>query len=38
MTKVYEFSEFERDDLVYNFATLNSEDVEDKQKVWAIYG
>lgn len=32
MTKVYEFSEFERNDLVYNFATLNSTDVEDKQK------
>jgi uncharacterized membrane protein YukC len=32
MTKVYEFSEFERNDLVYNFATLTNEEVLDKQK------
>lgn len=32
MTKVYEFSEFERTDLVYNFATLTNEEILDKQK------
>jgi NADH-quinone oxidoreductase subunit I len=32
MTKVYEFSEFERYDLVYNFATLTNEEILDKQK------
>ncbi len=32
MTKVYEFSEFERNDLIYNFATLNNDDVKDKQQ------
>lgn len=32
MTKVYEFSEFERNDLVYNFSTLNNADVQDKQQ------
>lgn len=32
MTKVYEFSEFERNNLVYNFATLTNEEILDKQK------
>ena len=32
MTKVYEFSEFERNDLIYNFATLNNADIQDKQQ------
>ncbi|MCB0730302.1 MAG: NADH-quinone oxidoreductase subunit I [Ignavibacteriae bacterium] len=32
MTKVYEFSEFERDNLIYNFATLTMDEVTDKQK------
>jgi hypothetical protein len=37
MTKVYEFSEFGRDDLIYNFATLTSEEIEDKQKKYEIF-
>lgn len=37
MTKVYEFSEFERDDLIYNFATLSNSDVEDKQKKFDVF-
>lgn len=37
MTKVYEFSEFERNDLVYNFATLTSQEIEDKQKKYDIF-
>jgi NADH-quinone oxidoreductase subunit I len=37
MTKVYEFSEFERSDLMYNFATLNSSEVEDKQKKYEVF-
>ena len=32
MTKVYEFSEFGRDDLIYNFATLTREEIEDKKQ------
>lgn len=31
MTDVYEFSEFERKDLVYNYATLTSVEVEEKK-------
>lgn len=37
MTKVYEFSEFGRDDLIYNFATLTSDEIEDKQKKYEIF-
>ena len=37
MTKVYEFSEFERADLIYNFATLSNADVEDKQKKFDVF-
>lgn len=37
MTKVYEFSEFERDDLIYNFATLSNSDIEDKQKKFDVF-
>ena len=37
MTKVYEFSEFERDELVYNFATLTTEDIEDKKKKLDVF-
>ena len=37
MTKVYEFSEFERNDLVYNFATLTANEVEDKQKKFDVF-
>lgn len=32
MTKVYEFSEFDRGELVYNFATLTNDEVLEKQK------
>ena len=32
MTKVYEFSEFDRNDLLYRFATLTPSEIEDKQK------
>jgi NADH-quinone oxidoreductase subunit I len=32
MTKVYEFSEFDRNDLVYSFATLTTPEIEDKKK------
>ncbi len=31
MTDVYEFSEFNREDLVYNFASLNEKEIEEKQ-------
>ena len=31
MTDVYEFSEFKRDDLIYNYATLSSDEVEEKK-------
>lgn len=31
MTQVYEFSEFERDNLIYNFATLTPNEVEEKK-------
>lgn len=31
MTDVYEFSEFERENLVYNFATLTNEEAEEKK-------
>ena len=31
MTNVYEFSEFERNDLVYSFAALNENEIEEKQ-------
>ena len=37
MTKVYEFAEFERDDLIYNFATLSNSDIEDKQKKFDVF-
>ncbi len=37
MTKTYEFSEFERDDLIYNFTTLNNAEVEDKQKKYEVF-
>lgn len=37
MTKVYEFSEFERNDLVYNFATLTAQEVEDKQNKFDVF-
>ena len=37
MTKVYEFSEFERDDLIYNFATLTQEEIEDKKKKYEVF-
>ncbi|MCB0753753.1 MAG: NADH-quinone oxidoreductase subunit I [Ignavibacteriae bacterium] len=32
MTKVYEFSEFERNDLIYKFAVLTPEEITDKTK------
>jgi len=32
MTKVYEFSEFEREDLIYRFATMTPSEIEEKQK------
>ncbi|MFZ1289852.1 MAG: NADH-quinone oxidoreductase subunit I [Melioribacteraceae bacterium] len=32
MTQVYEFSEFEREDLLYRFATLTPSEIEEKQK------
>lgn len=31
MTDVYEFSEFERDNLIYNFSTLSKEEAEEKK-------
>ncbi len=31
MTKVYEFSEFDRNDLVYNFATLTNNQIKEKR-------
>ena len=32
MTDVYEFSEFERDDLVYSFAALSEKEIEEKRE------
>jgi hypothetical protein len=32
MTDVYEFSEFEKSSLVYDFVTLTREEIEDKKK------
>lgn len=32
MTKVYEFSEFDRNDLLYRFATLTPQEIQEKQK------
>lgn len=37
MTDVYEFSEFERENLVYNFATLTTEEAEEKKKNYEEY-
>jgi len=37
MTKVYEFSEFDRDDLIYNFATLTSEEIDDKKNKYDVF-
>jgi NADH-quinone oxidoreductase subunit I len=37
MTKVYEFSEFERNELIYNFATLTNAEIEDKQKKYDVF-
>lgn len=34
MTDVYEFSEFKRDSLNYNFATLSAQEVEEKKINW----
>lgn len=31
MTKVYEYSEFERNDLIYNFVTLTESEIEEKK-------
>ena len=35
MTDVYEFSEFERNNLVYNFITLTPQEVEEKKSNYA---
>ncbi len=32
MTEVYEFSEYNREDLVYNFATLNLDEIKEKEE------
>ena len=37
MTDVYEYSEFDRDNLVYNFAALTPEEIEEKQKNFEIF-
>ncbi|PID57315.1 MAG: NADPH-quinone oxidoreductase [Ignavibacteriae bacterium] len=37
MTKVYEFSEFERKDLIYSFATLTENEVENKQEKFNVF-
>ncbi len=37
MTKVYEFSEFDRNDLIYNFATLNSDEIAEKQQKFDVF-
>ena len=37
MTDVYEFSEFERENLVYDFVTLTSEEIQEKKKKYEEY-
>ncbi len=37
MTDVYEFAEFERSNLVYNFATLNAQEAEEKKANYEKY-
>jgi NADH-quinone oxidoreductase subunit I len=37
MTDVYEFSEFERENLIYNFATLTPQEAEEKKKNYEEY-
>jgi len=37
MTKVYEFSEYKREDLIYNFITLTDAEVAEKKANFARY-
>ncbi len=37
MTNVYEYTEFERNDLIYKFATLNESEISDKQSKFEIF-
>jgi len=37
MTDVYEFSEFDRSSLIYNFATLTPEESAEKQENFRIH-
>lgn len=37
MTDVYEFSEYERENLIYNFSTLTPEEVEQKKINYSLY-
>jgi NADH-quinone oxidoreductase subunit I len=37
MTKVYEYSEFGRDDLIYNFATLTQDEIEEKKQKYETF-
>jgi NADH-quinone oxidoreductase subunit I len=37
MTDVYEFAEFERSNLIYNFATLNAQEAEEKKANYEKY-
>ncbi|MCP5064441.1 MAG: NADH-quinone oxidoreductase subunit I [Ignavibacteriae bacterium] len=37
MTDVYEYTEFEREDLVYKFATLSPEEINTKQEMFDVF-
>ena len=37
MTDVYEFSEYERENLIYNFSTLTPEEIEQKKSNLALF-
>ena len=37
MTDVYEFSEYERENLIYNFSTLTTEEIEQKKSNLALF-
>ncbi len=37
MTDIYEFSEYNRDDLIYQYSTLTPEEIEEKRANWAKF-
>ena len=37
MTNIYEYTEFERDDLIYKFATLSPDDITKKQEMFDVF-